>query len=270
MNWTATSLDKATDQATEQVSPAESNLEEIDRQLGLMADVVHNAKRKRKDLVDEQVLAAYRLDQIAALNHEMAVRFGVGNELKTIKSSVVKGLARERTVDEIARELQRAGDFGRCIVVIGGANDAGSISCAHALTRSLARNKRVVLVDLTVHAPRPQAVGQNSRRPGIADLFRGAASFRQIIRRDEASSVHVIESGQLEGHWSEVLISDRMQLALDGLALSYDHVVIDASAVAGITIECLSQLGSCVTCMNKEILNLIWNSDLFIRYERRA
>jgi LmbE family N-acetylglucosaminyl deacetylase/Mrp family chromosome partitioning ATPase len=253
MNWTAASPDEVTDQSTDRFSAAEAHenyLEDIDRQLGLLADFVHNARLERtsrKLLVDEHVLATYRLDHIAALIHEMAARFGVGNEHCTIKSSAVNGLARERTVDDIARELQRAGDFGRCIVVVNGGYDAGSISSAHALAQSLARNTRVVLVDLTPHTPGPQAGGQKSRRLGITDLLQGTASFRQIIHRDDASSVHVIESGQLEGRWSEIPGLDRMQLAIDGLVLSYDHVVINASAVPGITIEWLSQLGSCVT-----------------------
>ena len=62
---------------------------------------------------------------------------------------------------------------------------------------TLARDARVVLVDLSLDRPKLAAITLDPRAPGIADLVRGTASFGQIITRDRSSRVQVVPAGRV-------------------------------------------------------------------------
>jgi hypothetical protein len=56
--------------------------------------------------------------------------------------------------------------------------------------------------------------------------------------------VHVISAGEA-GTDSEALIaSERLSIAMDALARTYDHVVIDAGSISGVPLRALSRLGT--------------------------
>ena len=62
--------------------------------------------------------------------------------------------------------------------------------------------------------------------------MRGAASFGAIIAQDKGSAIHVVPAGRLEADAATILASDRLDIALDAFARTYDHVVIDGGAAA--------------------------------------
>jgi polysaccharide biosynthesis transport protein len=139
--------------------------------------------------------------------------------------------ASRTSIADIADGLRRAGDAGRRITVVGMGRNIGTTSTAVALARALTEGGRVVLVDLALSAPNVAAISSDPGAPGLADLIRGTASFRHIITRDRHSRVHLVGAGRAPVDADTILSSDRLAIAIDALARTYDHVVIDAGAL---------------------------------------
>jgi uncharacterized protein involved in exopolysaccharide biosynthesis/Mrp family chromosome partitioning ATPase len=135
------------------------------------------------------------------------------------------------TIGDIARDLQRGGEADRRIAVIGASDDSNSSSAAIALARILAREGRVVLVDLALDAPKLAAISKDPESPGIADLVRGTASFANVINRDRSSRVHLVTAGTLLNDAQDVLESDKLASALDALARTYDQIILDIGPI---------------------------------------
>ena len=91
------------------------------------------------------------------------------------------------TIDDIVAALQRSGEGGRGIAVIGVAREVGTTLTAIALARALARTARVVLVDLAFNSPNVEVISNDPSAPGMAELVRGQASFEDVITRDRGS-----------------------------------------------------------------------------------
>jgi uncharacterized protein involved in exopolysaccharide biosynthesis len=144
-------------------------------------------------------------------------------------------------IEELARQLRSAGEGGRRIAVAGVRRHVGTTFAAMTLARALARDARVVLVDLALGAPNLTVISSDPAAPGIADLVRGSASFGQIITRDRLSRLHLVTAGQ-SAHTMAVLDSPRLAMTLDALARSYDHLVVDAGAVPDAVVERLAPL----------------------------
>ncbi|MFL6934767.1 MAG: GNVR domain-containing protein, partial [Xanthobacteraceae bacterium] len=137
----------------------------------------------------------------------------------------------------LASGLRRAGAAARCLTVVGAAHNLGTTSTAIALARALAREGRVVLIDLALSSPNLAAISTEPGAPGLAELVRGAASFRHIITRDRASRVHLIAAGRVPADTGSILRSERLNIGINALARTYEHVVIDAGALPDVALE---------------------------------
>jgi succinoglycan biosynthesis transport protein ExoP len=135
-------------------------------------------------------------------------------------------------VEAAADALRAAGDAGRRVAVFAAAPRAGGLS-ALELARALARNGRVVLVDLAQEASGFAAGSTDPHAPGLAEVVRGTASFGDIITRDRLSRLHLIGAGHLGTDRSAVVASPRLTMMIEALARTYDHVVVDAGSAAG-------------------------------------
>jgi MinD-like ATPase involved in chromosome partitioning or flagellar assembly len=113
---------------------------------------------------------------------------------------------------------------------------------ALTLARALGKDARVVLVDLAVATPNLAAVATDRSAPGIADLVNGTASFSDVITRDRLSRVHIVNAGQVGDDAASMLASPHLVVAVEALARSYDHVVVDAGAVSDGVAERLARL----------------------------
>ncbi len=152
----------------------------------------------------------------------------------------VAGVALE-TIEALGREIGAAGEASRRITVVGTARNVGTTVTAITLARSLARNGRVVLVDLALANPDVSVIAADPSAPGIAELIRGAASYGDIITRDRDSRVHVVMAGCALDGADAVIASQRLAITLEALARSYDHLVIDAGALPDIDAERFAQ-----------------------------
>jgi uncharacterized protein involved in exopolysaccharide biosynthesis/Mrp family chromosome partitioning ATPase len=149
------------------------------------------------------------------------------------------------TVDDVAQAVREAGEAGKRIAVIGAEREVASVLTAVGLARALAREARVVLVDLALDEPELAMIAGDPRAPGIGDLVRGAASFGQIITRDRYSRVQLVQAGQAGGNPAAIVNSERLTIAIDALSRTYDHVVINAGPAAQLASERIARLASC-------------------------
>lgn len=132
-------------------------------------------------------------------------------------------------IERLARALREA-HAGK-ITVIGACEGEGVTLTALTLARLLARDAKVVLVDLAMASPTLAAVSTDPAAPGLTDLMQGAASFGQIITKDRLSGVHLVGAGRDVAQRS-LLQLPRINLAIDALLRVYEHVVLDAGTAA--------------------------------------
>jgi MinD-like ATPase involved in chromosome partitioning or flagellar assembly len=103
----------------------------------------------------------------------------------------------------------------------------------------MARQAKVVFVDLAASSPAMMAVSVDPLAPGLAELMQGEASFAQIITKDRLSRLHVVSAGR-PGYDRAQLQSPRLRLAIDALLQVYDHVLLDAGAGTDLPAELLT------------------------------
>ena len=143
-------------------------------------------------------------------------------------------------IEELAGTL--ANEQARRIAVVGMTRNMNTPLAAITLARTLAKQARVVLVDLALDAPSLMVIASDRNAPGIGELASGAVSFGQIITRDRYSSVHFVTAGRVTGDASEVIGSQRLSIAVEALARSYDHVVLVTDALPDISMERFARL----------------------------
>ena len=148
------------------------------------------------------------------------------------------------SVEQIARSLRQAGDAGRRVNVIGTARNAGATYAAISLARALAKDANVVLVDLAFGAPNLSVISTDPQAPGLAELIRGAASFGDIITKDQYSNVHLVATGNVGSDAAALAASPMLATVIEALGRSYDHVVIDAGSATDVAIEYLAPLAA--------------------------
>jgi polysaccharide biosynthesis transport protein len=145
-------------------------------------------------------------------------------------------------IDELAASLRAAGEGGRRLAVFGVSRNVGTTLSAVTLGRALARDARVVLIDLAVGAPNVVAISSDPQAPGIAEVVRGMASFGDVITRDKLSRVHLVAAGRIGADGPAIVASPRLAMMVEALARTYDHVIIDAGATFEAAIERLYRL----------------------------
>ncbi|UWU89741.1 exopolysaccharide transport family protein [Bradyrhizobium sp. CB1015] len=142
-------------------------------------------------------------------------------------------------IERLADDLRAAGAAAKKVTVLGTApGDAITLSTL-TLARNLARDARVVVVDLAASSPTIAAVSADAQSPGLAELMQGEASFAQIITRDKLSRLHLVMAGR-PGFDRSLLQSPRVALAIDALLRAYDHVLIDAGSASDLPAELLT------------------------------
>jgi succinoglycan biosynthesis transport protein ExoP len=142
-------------------------------------------------------------------------------------------------IDQLAEELRDAGEAARKVAILGTGQGESITLTALTLARLLARDAKVVVVDLSGSSPAFAAVSVDPMAPGLAELMLGEASFAQVITRDRLSRAHLVTAGR-QGADRSLLQSPRLSLALDALLRVYDHVLLDAGTASDLPAELLT------------------------------
>ena len=148
-------------------------------------------------------------------------------------------------IEHLARDLRDAGKAARKVTILGTAAGESITLTALTLARLLARNARVVVVDLSAASPTISAVSVDPAAPGLAELMLGEASFSQVITKDRLSRVHLVSAGR-PGFDRALLQSPRLTLAIDALLRVYEHVLLDAGTASDLPAELLTAQASAV------------------------
>jgi uncharacterized protein involved in exopolysaccharide biosynthesis/Mrp family chromosome partitioning ATPase len=142
-------------------------------------------------------------------------------------------------IGQLADNLRAAGPAAKKVTVLGTAAGEAVTLSTLTLARHLARDARVVVVDLAASSPTIAAVSVDPTAPGLAELMQGEASFAQIITKDKLSRLHLVMAGR-PGFDRSLLQSPRVALAIDALLRAYDHVLIDAGSASDLPAELLT------------------------------
>ena len=111
----------------------------------------------------------------------------------------------------------------------------GKSTTAFAIARSLARTgRKVLLLDGDMRAPSVHhLIGMQNER-GLSNFLAGEDDLASLIHHDAPSAVAVMPAGPQPPSAAELLASDRMNLLLQQLLASFDHVVMDGPPVMGL------------------------------------
>lgn len=142
-------------------------------------------------------------------------------------------------IERLADSLRAASPAAKKVTVLGTAAGEAITLSTLTLARHLARDARVVVVDLAACSPTIAAVSVDASAPGLAELMQGEASFAQIITRDKLSRLHLVMAGR-PGFDRSLLQSPRVTLAIDALLRAYDHVLLDAGSASDLPAELLT------------------------------
>src|SRR5690606_8711994 len=126
------------------------------------------------------------------------------------------------------------GEAGRRATVVGTMRNVGTTFAAVSLARMLARDARVVLVDLDFNSPNLSVVSVDPDAPGMADLVRGTASFGDIITADRFSPLHLIAAGDVAQDAAALAASPILAVTMEALVRAYDHVLVDIGAATDV------------------------------------
>jgi polysaccharide biosynthesis transport protein len=142
-------------------------------------------------------------------------------------------------IEQLAAELCSAGAAAHKVTVLGTASSESITLTTLTLARLMARQAKVVVVELAASSPTISAVSVDPGAPGLAELMQGEASFSQIITKDRLSRVHLVAAGR-PGFDRAQLQSPRLTLAIDALLRVYDHVLLDAGTASDLPAELLT------------------------------
>ncbi|MGY8663740.1 exopolysaccharide transport family protein [Bradyrhizobium sp. UFLA05-109] len=149
------------------------------------------------------------------------------------------GITEFAEIEQLADSLRGAGNGARKVTVLGTAAGDAITLTALTLARHLAREARVVVVDLAASSPTISAISADPSAPGLAELMQGEASFAQIITKDRLSRLQLVAAGR-DGFDRSLLQSPRVMLAIDALLRVYDHVLLDAGTASDLPAELLT------------------------------
>jgi polysaccharide biosynthesis transport protein len=142
-------------------------------------------------------------------------------------------------IEQLARDLVAAGSAAHKVTILGTAAGERITLSALTLARLMARDAKVVVVDLAASSPGIAAVSVDANAPGLAELMQGDASFTQVITKDKFSRVQLVSAGR-PGFDRALLQSPRLALAIDALLRVYDHVLLDAGTASDLPAELLT------------------------------
>jgi Mrp family chromosome partitioning ATPase len=146
-------------------------------------------------------------------------------------------------VEQLVGKLLAPGAAARKVTILGTASSESITLTALTIARLIARNSRVVVVDLAAASPTVSAVSVDPNAPGLAELMQGEASFTQVITRDRLSRTHLVSAGGPGSDRSQLqllLQSPRLGLAIDALLRVYDYVLLDAGGAPDLSAELLT------------------------------
>lgn len=124
----------------------------------------------------------------------------------------------------------------KTVVFTSAQSGEGKTTLALSLTRMLAKSGRnVILIDTDLRKPSVSAFLGISTGPGLVELLAGEIKLEDAVRKDEPSGAHIITAGKFATNAADIVASDHMKRLIEGLAQSYDLVILDSPPVLAVS-----------------------------------
>lgn len=147
-------------------------------------------------------------------------------------------------LEVLTRAIEGAPAEERMVAVVGAQEGLGADVVALTLARLLAGRLRVVLVELSLGSPRLSAWSSDPAAPGLVQLVRDGAAFSRVLTRDRGSRAHLVIAGGVASDRNEMWMSERLGMAMNALARSYDVVILEAGMVGSVEGPRLAQFAT--------------------------
>ncbi|HET6307332.1 MAG TPA: cellulose synthase operon protein YhjQ/BcsQ [Rhodopila sp.] len=139
-------------------------------------------------------------------------------------------------VRALRASLALALDQPQIITVTGVRPAEGKSTLALCLGRSLQMSgKRVLAIECDVRQSSFQYRLEGWAAPGLLDLLRGTAGWREAIQDDKLTGMQFITAGKPGGDVAGMFMAEGMRQLLTGLRPHYDVIVLDAPPVEAMT-----------------------------------
>lgn len=121
------------------------------------------------------------------------------------------------------RQLQR-------LLITSSVAAEGKTFVASNLALSIAQQaeRRVLLIDGDLRAPRLHSAFGAPKRPGLADYLKGRINEYAAIQRGALENLFLISAGQDVSDPSELLLTDKFKCLLNAVAPIFDWIIIDS------------------------------------------
>jgi len=118
----------------------------------------------------------------------------------------------------------------RRLLVTSSIPEEGKTFVASNLAQSIVQQpeRRVLLIDADLRAPRLHLAFGAANRPGLTEYLRGEAEECEVIQKGMKENLCLIPAGSQVSKPSELLLSDRMRHLLNLLTPIFDWVIIDS------------------------------------------
>jgi protein-tyrosine kinase len=118
----------------------------------------------------------------------------------------------------------------RRILVTSSVDAEGKTFVTSNLARSMVQQaeRRVLMIDADLRAPRLHVALGAPSRPGLADYLRGEVSEYAAIQKSTQENLFLIPSGGIVSNPSELLLSERMKRLLHSMTDMFDWIIIDS------------------------------------------
>jgi capsular exopolysaccharide synthesis family protein len=111
----------------------------------------------------------------------------------------------------------------------------GKSTTSAALARSIARSgRRVVLIDADMRSPSVHSLFGLDNAAGLSNILAGEDDFAKVMSREVMPNLSVITAGPPPPNAAELLSTDRFGWAVQRLAETFDHVIVDSPPVMGL------------------------------------
>ena len=119
------------------------------------------------------------------------------------------------------------------VVTSSGATEGKSTTATNVAASFIQMGKKVVLIDADMRRPRLAKIFDLPNHEGLSNALYQNEDIHKYIR--SVNGVNVVTSGPIPPNPAEMLSSDRMKAAIEGLKKSFDYVIVDSPPVSYVT-----------------------------------
>jgi protein-tyrosine kinase len=144
------------------------------------------------------------------------------------QSTSLEGAERFRTLRSRLLQISVDQPLHRILVTSSVAGEGKTFVAANLAQSFVQTDRRVLLVDGDLRAPRLHFHFGTQPKPGLAEFLRGDVDETQVLQVGPVGDLCLIPGGHPVTNASELLHSDRMKRLLERMSQIFDYVIVDS------------------------------------------